>query len=74
SIRSSGPRRLLGARSYFWTSTFHADASAGCGDDDGVQITCQDSVPQRGWIRWDRLAWPRARRIRTSVLTHPLGD
>jgi hypothetical protein len=53
-----GPRRLLGARSYFWASDFHAERSPRCGDEDGVAITCQDSVPDTGWIRLDRPAWP----------------
>jgi len=58
TIRINGPRDLIGARSYFWTSTFHARESAACGVGDGYPITCQDVVPERGWIRMDRPAWP----------------
>jgi hypothetical protein len=58
AVEISGPRRLLGARSYFWTSNFHADRSRRCGDGDGFPITCQDSAPDRGWLRLDRPAWP----------------
>lgn len=55
----SGPRRLLGARSYFWTSNFHADAPRTlCGRQDGYPVTCQDSVPNAGWIRLSKPAWP----------------
>jgi hypothetical protein len=59
SVRISGPRRLLGARSYFWTSNFHAAHSTSCGRGDGFPIVCQDSVPQRGWVRVDQPGWPR---------------
>ncbi len=58
TIRINGPRDLIGARSYFWTSTFHARQSAACGVADGHPVTCQDVVPERGWIRMDRPAWP----------------
>jgi hypothetical protein len=58
AIEITGPRRLLGARSYFWASNFHADTSMRCGQQDGVAITCQDSVPDDGWLRLDRPAWP----------------
>lgn len=53
-----GPRELIGARSYFWVSTFHASWSARCNRGPGFPITCQDSVPDSGWIRMDRWAWP----------------
>lgn len=59
-IRVRGSRRLIGARSYFWTSNFHAVSSPRCGDADGFPITCQDSVPDTGWLRLDRPAWPSA--------------
>lgn len=58
TIRIHGPRDLIGARSYFWTSTFHARRSRACGFSDGYPITCQDVVPESGWIRMDRPAWP----------------
>ncbi len=58
TIRINGPRDVIGARSYFWTSTFHARESGACGFGDGYPITCQDVVPERGWIRMDRPAWP----------------
>ncbi len=62
SFTISGPRRLLGARSYFWTSNFHADAPHTlCGRQGGYPITCQDSVPNTGWIRLSRPAWPTTR-------------
>ncbi len=55
----SGPRRLVGARSYFWTSNFHADAPHTlCGRQGGYPVTCQDSVPNAGWIRLSKPAWP----------------
>ncbi|MFY9914805.1 MAG: hypothetical protein WAK18_09075 [Nocardioidaceae bacterium] len=58
----SGPRRLLGARSYFWTSNFHADAPRTlCGRQGGYPVTCQDSVPNAGWIRLSKPAWPTTR-------------
>ncbi len=57
-IRIVGSRRLIGARSYFVTSNFHAGGSAECGWDAGWPVTCQDSVPDDGWIRVDRLGWP----------------
>jgi hypothetical protein len=60
SLRISGPRRLIGARRYFWYSDFHADRSRHCGWSDGYPITCQDDVPDDGWIRLDRPAWPRS--------------
>ena len=61
ALEITGPRRLLGARSYFWASNYHADRSPLCGSQDGVPITCQDSVPDDGWLRLDRPAWPDAR-------------
>jgi hypothetical protein len=64
TIKVTGPRRLIGARSYFWTSNFHLDGSVPCGDLDGVPLTCQDSVPDTGWIRLDPPAWPPTRHRR----------
>lgn len=58
TIRISGPRRVLGARSYFWTSNFHAPRSSSCGEGDGFPIICQDTVPEHGWTRLDSPAWP----------------
>jgi hypothetical protein len=64
ALEISGPRRLLGARSYFWTSNFHSEQSPACGMSDGFPITCQDSAPDDGWLRLDRPAWPNARNLR----------
>jgi hypothetical protein len=58
AVEISGPRRLLGARSYFWTSNWHADQSPQCGQGDGFPVICQDSVPDDGWLRLERPAWP----------------
>jgi hypothetical protein len=58
AIQISGPRRLLGARSYFWTSNFHTDRSPVCGYSEGWPVFCQDSVPQQGWLRLQNPAWP----------------
>ena len=64
ALEISGPRRLLGARSYFWTSNFHSKQSRACGMSDGLPITCQDSAPDDGWLRLDRPAWPNGRNLR----------
>jgi hypothetical protein len=53
-----GDKGLVGARRYFWYSDFHSRNSAACGRGDGFPITCQDSVPDDGWIRVDRPGWP----------------
>jgi hypothetical protein len=58
AVMITGSRRLIGARSYFWTSNFHADGSVRCGEDHGTAVTCQDDVPRHGWIQQDRLVWP----------------
>lgn len=58
TLRVVGPRRLLGVHKVFWTSNFHQRGIPACGWSDGYPITCQDSVPDRGWLRLDRLAWP----------------
>ncbi len=61
TIRVFGWRHQLGARTYFWTSTFHSrGSSTACGIRDGYPVTCQDVVPDRGWVRMDRPAWPAA--------------
>ncbi len=52
-------RKRLGARQYFWTATYHRPTSPQCGSGGGYPVWCQDTVPQRGWIRMDRPAWPR---------------
>lgn len=59
TIRISASRRRLGGRSYFWTSNFHVGGDGTCGWRDGYPITCQDAVPDAGWIRLDYPAWPR---------------
>lgn len=59
AIHIRGPRQLIGARSYFWYSNFHDRRSRRCGAVDGYPVTCQDSVPDRGWLRLDTPAWPR---------------
>jgi hypothetical protein len=58
TVRVLGPRRLLGARRVFWTSDFHRTGIPACGWDNGYPITCQDTAPDRGWIRLDPIAWP----------------
>jgi hypothetical protein len=58
TLRVFGPRRLVGVRKVFWTSDFHRTGVPACGWSNGHPITCQDSVPDRGWLRLDRLAWP----------------
>jgi hypothetical protein len=61
SFRISGSRRLLGARSYFWTSNFHTVAAGSlCGRRHGYPVTCQDSVPDSGWIQMSPPAWPKS--------------
>jgi len=59
AIHIRGPRQLIGARSYFWYSNFHDRHSRRCGEVGGYPVTCQDSVPDRGWLRLDTPAWPR---------------
>jgi hypothetical protein len=61
AIVVSGPRRILGAREYLWTSDFHTDRSTRCGWDGGVPLICQDSAPDRGWLLLQRPAWPGRR-------------
>jgi hypothetical protein len=63
TLRITGPRRLIGAHRYFWYSDFHADRSRHCGWSDGYPVTCQDDVPQEGWIRLDSPAWPHPQSV-----------
>ena len=60
-VQVAGPRRLIGAHRYFVYSDFHAEHSRHCGRYQGYLITCQDDVPEAGWIHLDRPAWPRER-------------
>lgn len=57
-LSTAGYKGLVGARRYFWYSTYHAAGSPACGRQDGYPVHCQDSVPENGWIRLDRPAWP----------------
>lgn len=59
AVRIRGPRRLIGARRYFVVSRYEKRSTAPCGRAGNVVITCGDSVPDRGWVRMDRPAWPR---------------
>jgi|SRR5690625_4380978 len=59
SFRIRGPRRLTGARRYFVVSRYEDHATAPCGTVGGEPVTCGDHVPERGWLRMDRPAWPR---------------
>jgi hypothetical protein len=67
TLRVVGPRRLLGARRVFWTSNFHRTGIPACGWDEGYPITCQDTAPDRGWIRLDPTAWPDPAADRSDV-------
>ncbi|MBA2639325.1 MAG: hypothetical protein H0U77_04895 [Nocardioidaceae bacterium] len=59
TLSFAGYKGLVGARRYFWYSYFHARDSAGCGRDGaGQPVVCNDSVPEDGWIRMDKPAWP----------------
>ena len=58
SLTFTGDPDLVGARRYFWYSDFHARGSSGCGRGDGFPVVCQDTAPERGWIRLDSPAWP----------------
>ncbi len=57
-LSTAGYKGLVGARRYFWYSTYHAAGSPACGRHDEYPVHCQDSVPEGGWIRLDRPAWP----------------
>lgn len=62
SLSFAGYKGLVGARRYFWYSDFHSPASPACGRGNGFPIVCQDSVPDDGWVRLDRPAWPETSR------------
>ncbi|HLK94462.1 MAG TPA: hypothetical protein VK365_01860 [Nocardioidaceae bacterium] len=64
SLAFSGDPGLVGARRYFWYSDFHARGSSGCGRRDGFPVVCQDTAPERGWIRLDVPAWPASENAR----------
>lgn len=57
-LRVSGSRAQLGARKLFWTADWHRRGDPLCGEVAGWPLTCQDSVPDNGWLRLDRPAWP----------------
>ncbi|MGH3498644.1 MAG: hypothetical protein ACRDP1_14370, partial [Nocardioidaceae bacterium] len=57
-LRLRGPADTIGARKYFWTSNYHHTGVHECGWYSGWPLTCQDTAPQRGWIRLDRPGWP----------------
>lgn len=57
-LSTAGYKGLVGARRYFWYANYHAPRSPSCGREEGYPVTCQDSVPEKGWIRLDRPAWP----------------
>lgn len=57
----TGPRSLIGARSYAWTSNFHAAHSYHCDEADGSEVTCRDDAPDHGWMRLSWPAWPGSR-------------
>jgi hypothetical protein len=59
TVLVAADRDLLGARKYFWTTTYHDPESVECGRAGGSPRWCQDTVPDQGWIRMDRPAWPR---------------
>lgn len=51
-------RELIGARRIFWYSYFHRTGHPDCGWEEGHPVTCGDSVPDDGWLRLPRAAWP----------------
>lgn len=57
-ITVSGSPQELGARRIFWTVDWHRRGDVVCGSVGGRRISCQDSVPDDGWLRLDRPAWP----------------
>lgn len=59
AVRVRGPRSLIGARRYFVVSRYEKRSTAPCGSAGNIPITCGDDVPNRGWLRLDRPAWPR---------------
>lgn len=58
TLTFAGWKGQVGARRYFWYANYHDRDSTPCGRDGGVPVTCQDSVPDDGWIRMDKPAWP----------------
>lgn len=57
----------VGARKVFWTSNFHrTGVRRPCGWSAGWPVTCQDTVPDRGWFRLDRSAWPSSQGVEQS--------
>lgn len=66
AVRRVGPRRIqisgtpeeIGARKVFWTVDWHQRGDSLCGSVGGRPVVCQDSVPDDGWLRLDRPAWP----------------
>lgn len=65
-VRRTGPGRLqvsgtpeqVGARKVFWSAEWHRRGDDECGSISGWPVSCQDSVPDDGWHRLDRSAWP----------------
>jgi hypothetical protein len=57
-LRVRGSRGQLGARKVFWTADWHRRGDRECGELDGWPVSCQDSVPDDGWLRLNRPAWP----------------
>ena len=68
TLEISGPRHLIGARSYFWTSNFHARYTFA----DGTMAcrSCAKTTSRTGWLRMQRPAWPGGRRRPPSGLKH----
>jgi hypothetical protein len=58
TVSITGSRQLIGARSYFLTSNYHLGGSRDCGWQYGWPVTCQDTVPDSGWMQVDRMGWP----------------
>lgn len=57
-LRVRGSREQIGVRTIFWYSNYHRLGFEPCGWDDGYPVTCQDPVPERGWVHLPRGAWP----------------
>lgn len=66
AVRVRGPRRLIGARRYFVVTRYEKRSTAPCGWAGDVPVTCGDDVPNRGWLRLDRPAWPRVNGVRAT--------
>jgi len=58
-LRVRGSRQQIGVRKIFWHSRYHRLGFKPCGWTDGYPVTCQDVVPDRGWLHLPRGAWPR---------------